>query len=191
MPNQIHNAANYSFTEKDRICFDTNIWFYLLPSPAQKRDTCADAYTKTIHCIIRSNATIIVDISILSEYLNRYARMEWDAYEKDTATQEHFRRFKDFRNSDYFKPIAEGAARSASKIIARCKQMIIQPAVGDKFEIEHILEDYGAAKCDFADAVLAETCRIHQYKIFTNDDDFGRIDYGIEVITHNSNLLTP
>ena len=133
---------------------------------------------------------MIIDISVLSEYLNRYARYEWDAYEKDKTTKEHFRRFKDFRDSAHFKPIAETASFFASKIISRCKQQIQLLSAGMTFDITHVLDDYAAVKCDFTDAVLAETCHLSRCKLVTNDKDFKQIDYDIEIITHNPILLT-
>ena len=102
MPNRIHNAANYSFTEKDKLCLDTNVWLCLFPAPSSGKDPWTDAYSKTYRAIIQSGASVVIDISVLSEYLNRYARYEWDAYEKDKITKEHFRRFKDFRDSVHF-----------------------------------------------------------------------------------------
>jgi len=186
MPNRVSDAANYAFTGKDKLCFDTNIWLNLFPptlSWGKSKWAASDA--GTFKRIKQSQAAIVIDVSVLSEYFNRLARLEWETYRKNPGSGLSF---KNFRNSIYFKPAAEAVALLASKIIAQCQQTI-QPIALHNFDITHILDDYRSAKCDFTDSVLAENCRVFGYSLFTNDADFCKIDYGIDIITHNPALF--
>ena len=187
MPNRFSDAATYPFTAQDILCIDTNVWLDLFPpTPAFRKSKWVELCTSTYKKIKQSKASIIVDISVLSEYLNWYARFEWNVY-KNNPGNIPFSSFKDFRNSAYFKPIAKTSFTLASRIIAQCRLNV--QSIGGSFDIIHILDDYESMKCDFNDSVLAENCRIFGYKLVTNDDDFGKTDYGIDIITHNPKLL--
>ena len=186
MPNRFFDADNYPFSTKDKLCFDTNIWLYLFPpTPSFGGHKWVVSYSKTFKKIRQNRVPIVLDVSVLSEYLNQYARIEWEAYKK---TQGSCGSFKMFRSSRYFAPVARIAAFSVSKIIAQCEPMLL-PTIKTEFDITHILDDYASVKCDFTDSILAENCRIFGYKLVTNDADFSQIDYGIDIITHNSALF--
>ena len=186
--NRVIDAAKYRFSEKDRLCLDTNVWLCLFPFSTQKDRKISD-YTSTVRKIVQSKATIVTDILILSEYMNRYANFAWRAYENDPKTKEHFDSYKRFRKSGHFAPIAERVSHNASRIVAFCRQHIHLPIAEKEVDLVHILEDCGKAKCDFGDAVIADKCRIFNCKLVTDDYDFGQVSYGIDVITHNSKML--
>ena len=92
--NKAHNATAYQFQKGEEILVDANVWLYLFPPPAQPASTWATKYTTAFSVMLKCNAVPIVDTLILSEYCNRYIRIEYEA-----SWAETYRRYKNFRTS--------------------------------------------------------------------------------------------
>ena len=93
-------VLHYNFTSKDKLFLDANIWLYLF-GPREPRDRWKQIYSEVFERILKANSRIYVDVLIVSEFINAYARMKW------RAVAPHIKSFKDFRNSTGFKPVAE------------------------------------------------------------------------------------
>jgi predicted nucleic acid-binding protein len=161
------------------LLFDTNVWLYLYPAPAASVYRHAARYSSGLKSMLQAGAQMVVDAVVLSEYLNRYCRIEWSANHRAM-----YRDFKAFRMSADFAPAGQAAAAYANQILKLGKRYDHPFSLID---LMRILTDFESGLCDFNDGLLVETCRHHGWKIVTNDSDF--VSGGIEVLTTNPKLL--
>lgn len=179
MKNKAHNLANYSFTSGEWVLFDANIWLYLFPPPGNPSQFYATQYSKAVSCLMKANAQPVLAPIVLSEYLNRYCRIEWEGNYKVS-----FPKFKNFRQSPYFQQVAGPAKIFALRIL---KMSTVFNLETDNTCLEHALNDFSTGGTDFNDALLVDLCRKQGFKLLTNDGDFQK--GGIEVLTSNQELL--
>jgi predicted nucleic acid-binding protein len=187
MPNKYYNLATYRFVSTDTLILDTNIWLYLCSPNAGLTSTSiwTQKYSDSYKQILHVGSKLLIDATVLSEYLNQCARMEFNAH-NEHQKKEWYKTFKEFRESSHYLPIANKIMQDASKIILRCKQV---DTLFSRYDITKILDNYSKAQCDFNDSLLFEMCKHYQCKLITNDLDFGLVDYNIDILTHNKKLL--
>jgi hypothetical protein len=177
--NKAFHALKYDFKAGEPILIDANVWLYLLPPPGPPISAWASDYSAAFKRLLAAKAAPITDAIIISEYLNRYFRLEYDA-----GWKSQYSTFKKFRMSGDFKNLAEDAIDEAGQIL---KHSAIQNTPLKDLDLESILTETKAGTLDFNDAVIVESCRHHGWKLLTNDGDccLG----GIEVITTAPDLL--
>ena len=180
MKNRALNLASYSFSEAETLLFDTNIWLYLFPAPSNRPPGYAHQYSSALKRIMQAKSHLALDAFVLSEYLNRYCRIEWKALHVTTYPD-----FKKFRQSSDCGPVSHNAAAFARKIIQLCSRYDHPFASCD---VAQVLDEFESGRQDLNDGLLVETCRYHGWKLVTNDGDF--TNGGIEVLTTNPKLLT-
>ena len=110
----IHTAAevrHYNFTSQDKLFLDANIWFYLY-GPQKPGNRWVRIYSTVFNGILNAKSQIFIDVLVVSEFINRYARLKWK------LAPPHYASFKHFRNSLHFTPIAQDIAADAKQ---RCR----------------------------------------------------------------------
>lgn len=179
MKNKAYNLSNYNFVKGETLLIDTNIWLYLFPAPSDSKSSFTRQYSAAFKTILDTKVTIAINSLILSEYLNRYCRIEWEALHKKNHP-----RFKDFRKSTDYASVGQQAASFAARILKFCAKK------DDDFtaaNVAQILSDFESGIVDFNDGLIADSCFRYGWKLVTNDGDF--IDGGIDVLTTNPILL--
>lgn len=179
MKNKAYNLASYSFGPDEQVLVDTNVWLYLFPAPGDPSHNFAQQYSTAFANLVSAQAKPILDPSVLSEYLNRYIRIEWEGSYKSQYTK-----FKEFRNSYDFSAVASAAETYAKKILSFCK---IHSIPANELDLNEALSDFSKGGADFNDALLVDICKKRNLKLMTNDGDFQQ--GGIEVLTTNPRLL--
>ena len=116
---------------------------------------------------------------VLSEYLNRYCRLEWEGNFKSI-----YPNFKDFRKSPDFHAVVSSAHTFASRIISFCQ---VHSIPANELDLNQALVEFVSGYVDFNDALLMDICKRRNFKLMTNDSDF--LHGGIEVLTTNRRLL--
>ena len=127
--------------------------------------------------ILKAGSKIYTDVLVVSEFINRYARLQHGLVAPCT-------KFKDFRNSQGFKPVAQDIAADVKKILAHCC------LIGSGFETletDDLLNEYSVGDSDFNDQVITELCKTNGFTLITNDGDFKCQD--ILILTANRSLL--
>ena len=179
MKNKARDAATYYFQAGEHILIDANIWLYLLPPAAQPAPAWAATYSGVFSRLLRAKAEPVVDALILSEFLNRYVRIEYDA-----SWRAAYPKFKDFRKS------ADGVAVMQAAV-AEVAQILKSSAPFDtllaNIDMPAVLAAVQSGAMDFNDGLLIENCRINGWKLLTHDGDM--IVGGIDLLTNNNKLL--
>ena len=127
--------------------------------------------------IIVAKSNIHIDVLVVSEFINTYARLQWKVIASAM-------KFKTFRNSPNFKPIAQGIADSVKRVMNHCSRM---ESGFEKLKIDTLLDAYSTGDSDFNDQVIAELCKVKGLTLITHDGDFK--GQGISILTANRHLL--
>ena len=170
---------SYKFSEADDLLFDANIWLYVY-GPLAGQNWRTKTYSNALSRIRRYGGRIHVDVLVISEFINAFARMEYG----QLSPGDRPRRFKDFRDSEGFKPVASEIAIGAKEIVSKCARCSSR---FDRVDIIALLDDYESNSRDFNDLMLAEICKIDKLTLVTHDRDFAPHD--IPILTASKYLL--
>ncbi|WP_191575509.1 PIN domain-containing protein [Achromobacter insolitus] len=180
MKNKAYDIASYSYKKGEIFLFDANIWLYISAPPSSATvGQWNKKYSQALKDILSAHSRLVVSSTILSEYLNRYCRIEWEALHKATHPN-----FKKFRQSSAFNAIGIQAAAEANQILSLCGKY------NDHFEtcnVGPMLTQFENGSLDFNDGMISHFCSAHDCKLVTNDADFTM--GGIEILTANRSLL--
>ncbi|RKU30341.1 PIN domain-containing protein [Candidatus Poribacteria bacterium] len=168
---------HYNFTAQDKLFLDANIWLYLY-GPPKPRSYWRPIYTSVFSRMVRAKSRIYIDVLVVSEFINAYARMQ----QKIVAP--HINTFKNFRSSPYFKPVAEDIAEDVESVLSHCSKT---ESGFTALPMDDLIADYISGNFDFNDQVITEICKNNGFTLITNDSDFKTQD--IPILTANSNLL--
>ena len=177
MPPETMSVNNYNFTSKDKLFLDANIWLFLhgpQQSPVRPR---VKTYSQAFKRILNAKSQIHIDVLIVSEFINSYARIMWSNPKSNME-------FKRYRNSLQFKRIAQDIAADVKIVLQHCSPIESGFAM---LELNDLLDDYAVGGFDFNDQVIAQLCKNKGLTLITNDGDFR--GQGIPILTANRGLL--
>jgi predicted nucleic acid-binding protein len=173
----------YRFSKTDKLFFDANIWLYVYGPQGNPGDAKVRMYSSALANAIRAGSLILADVLVVSEFINRFARLEHQAlYLTGKAPQD----FKQFRNSPDFQPIAQAivaAVRKILKLAARTESGFAS------VDINALLTEFEGGGYDFNDQILVRLCLSQNLKLVTHDRDFKRTS--VNILTANRYILTP
>lgn len=177
MTNKALAVNNYNFTPNDKLLLDTNIWLFIYgPQKPGNRKTAV--YSEVFAKILAAGSKIFIDVLIVSEFINTYARLKWNVMDKPHGD------FKLFRKTDDFKPISQEIAADVKQVLKHCLRI---ESGFDALAINDLLDEYALGETDFNDQIIAALCRNKGLILVTDDGDFR--DNEIPVVTANKRLL--
>ena len=171
------NGRYYNFTAQDKLFLDTNIWLYLY-GPAKPRSYWRTIYESVFNRMLRAKSRIYIDVLVVSEFINAYARLKW----RDASSYPNT--FKTFRSSSDFKAVAPDIAIRVQQIMKDCGRI---ESGFTTLPINSLLDDYISSNSDFNDQVITEICKNNGFTLITNDSDFKTQQ--IPILTANPSLL--
>lgn len=175
--NKIKDISSYSFLKEESFFLDANIWLSVYGPMAYPRKR-TSIYANALCNIRKTNCFIFIDVLILSEFINTYAR--WEHKQSSLRTK----RFKDFRKNKAFIPVAEDIAVNAKRITKQCQCC---DSNFTSIDIEALLTEFEKGNSDFNDQVFSETCKAKKLILVTDDSDFK--DSELTILTANGHLL--
>lgn len=168
---------SYNFKPEDELFLDANIWLFVY-GPQRPGDAKAAVYSLALSKILAAQSRIYIDVLVLSEFINTYARLKWNQAALPI-------KFKAFRNSPDFKPVAKDIAADVKLVLKHCSR------IEDGFEaldLDNLMDGYAEGDSDFNDQVIAALCKRKGLKLVTDDGDFSA--HGVPVVTANKRLLS-
>lgn len=177
MSNNLTDLRTHKFKKGDKILVDTNVWMFIY-GPLVKADWRTTAYSNSIRDMRTYNCNIYVDTTILSEFINAFARYEYNLVPASARPE-----FKKFRNSAAFEPIANEISININKILKITKRC--ETPFHD-MDVPSIIGDFSKGKFDYNDLVLEDLCKIKGLTLLTHDGDFS--GKGINILTANNKL---
>ncbi len=181
MRNNSFEISSYAFSPADNLLLDANIWLYIYGPQGNPNDWRTQAYSSALANALRANSNLYIEVLILSEFINQYARFEHNIRVNRGAAPPDFKRF---RNSADFQPIAAAIANDVRRVLEHSNRT---DNGFDTLDITVLLNEYELGKSDFNDQVLAALCKSRGFSLVTHDADFK--DKGLTIITANRNLL--
>ena len=167
----------YNFTSQDKLFFDANIWLYLY-GPPKPRSYWRPIYSRIFNRILRAKSQIYIDVLVVSEFINSYARLEWQSVVRPPNP------FKVFRSGPDFTPIAEDIVADVELMLNYCVKI---ESGFTTLPMDALLADYPTGNSDFNDQVITEICKSNGFTLITNDSDFRTQE--IPILTANQSLL--
>lgn len=157
--------------------FDTNIWLYLqgpYPDPGDLRTRSYSAFFKRI---LDSGGTVCIAPAVVSEFANRFIKLQHDFLVKTEDAPQHL---KDFRQTAEYGEITENLSDELHHLIGPCT--LIDSNL-NKSQYDSVCEHLKPARLDFNDAVIVELCATNELPLVTHDFDFDGC--GLEIWSSN------
>lgn len=173
MPKKFTHKEINKLTGK-KIFFDANVLIYLFWSTgAIKWET---IYGEAFGKILFQKNECIVNFTVLSEFVNRTHRIEYDRFLSRSGKLKKDYPYKKYRNSEVGKS-------TLSEIYLILKESILNDfTVMDKSFTKSDIEKFLIVdSLDFGDKPIFEICKENNLVLFTNDSDFNEL--GIEILT--------
>jgi hypothetical protein len=184
MRNKAHDLTGWSFSSTDRILPDANFWILVFGPAASvaNPDQRVRKYSGALEAMLRHKVSMFIDVTIMSEFVNTLARLEFNANFSGKGYQAS--EFKRFRNSADFVPTAKMIEREFGKIL-KISNRLDHPF--SSWDLTALLGAFGKGGEDFNDQLIVEITKSYDLKLLTDDGDM--TNGGVDVITANLNLL--
>lgn len=172
-----------SSIKSKKVFFDTNIWLYMFCEIGDYKDWLIRKYAYAFQYILKNDILIYTDFSIISEFVNRYLRMQFEQYktkEKDFTLNYK----KNYRNTDDFKEAWENICIIIKESILEISNIINYNHTD--CSISTIL-DPANFDIDINDSHIITICKENDMYLMTNDRDFK--DAGINIISANKSYF--
>lgn len=170
------SVQHYDFQPQDELFLDANIWLFIY-GPQNPGNARTRVYSSAFRRILEARSRIYIDVLIVSEFINTYARWQWKLKAPGKA-------FKAFRNSSQFKPVAQEVADNSRRVLSHCSRT--ESGFG-ALDADALIDEYAQGVADFNDQVIRNLCRSRNLMLITDDRDFN--GQGISILTANERLL--
>ena len=178
MAAKIVDITKYSPKSSDVFFFDNNVWMYLFCPLANFNKIRQKHYSAFLQSIATSHSTIFICSLILSEFTNRYLRMDFEQWKDEH--QNYSAVFKnDYVGTQRYKDTVIEIKRNINQIMKLCEKS------SDNFnalDLNNILKHL--SYIDFNDSYYLELANIGKWKIVTDDTDYVSYNsHHVEIIT--------
>ena len=153
MKRSAEDINRYVFQSTDALLLDANVWLFLY-GPHRPGNKKAATYSAAFARILKAISPIYVDVLIVSEFINRYARLKHSILKRSARVSSDF---KQFRKSAAFKPIARDIAADTRRILKHCTRI---ESGFDVLDINALVDEYEKGNSDFNDQVLRSQAKL-------------------------------
>lgn len=167
------------------IFFDANVLIYLFGIQDYNKDknkSFSDKYASIFHALKKQQKKMVISVEVISEYINRLQRTEYNNYlNENKLTQKDCDFKKHFRSSDKGKQVVSNSYLGAKTILKHFE------LIGKQFKNEDIESLLIVDSLDFTDKIIYSICKENNYILMTNDTDFASSD--IDILSAHYQLL--
>ncbi|MCK5202189.1 MAG: hypothetical protein KAR21_27740 [Spirochaetales bacterium] len=176
-------TENISQINKEKVFFDANIWIFIYCEIANSKKIKIDKYSRVFKSLIKAGNPIVIDLAIISEFVNRYLRIAYSNHlRKNKLKSKAFDYKRHYRITDDFNEAWENVCNIVN-------HRILPYAEISNFEYNQkslgALLDSTKLDTDFNDNHIMNLCRRNKMYLLTDDGDFKKS--GINVISANQN----
>jgi hypothetical protein len=166
MPNRIEAVSNYSAKSSDIFFFDNNIWMYLYCPLGNYNKKKQAAYSKFFSYIISRNLHIYTNSLVLSEFANRYLKLDFEIEKKNNiGIYNSFK--KDYMPSNHGKQTINTVKTHLQQIYKLCQK------ASDEFNSINMLEVFSLfTEIGFNDSYYVHQAIKKNWIIVSDDSDF-------------------
>ena len=172
------DISKYTPKSLDVFFFDNSVWMYLFCPLGYYNYNKQKFYSAFLQRIKTSNSTIFICSLVLSEFANKYLRMDFERWKVET--QYPLANFKhDFIGTQRYNDTIIEIKRNIIQIMSFCEKT---PDNFNAIEINEIFQHL--TDIDFNDSYYIELAKLGGWKIVTDDHDF------IKCSQHNLEIVT-
>lgn len=161
------------------IFFDANILIYLFAPTG--RGPFERKYASIFAGLLKEKCKMAVDFTILSEFINRAIRTNYEIYLKSNNLDKKILSFKQYRNN-----VDGQMALQAIYDMVNNKIMKYFEVIGKSFTMLDIQSMLRVDSLDFNDKAIELICRENNFILITNDVDYK--DTSLDILTVNNQL---
>jgi hypothetical protein len=178
MAANIIDIKSYSPESSDVFFFDNNVWMYLFCPLASYNQNRQKHYSLFLQTVQGVKCTIFINSLILSEFANRYLRLDFELWKKETKNfKVDFKR--NFIGSERYKDTIVEIKINVTKILRICEKSPDNFNLIDLNKVFSHLENI-----DFNDSYYIEMAQLSNWRIVTDDSDF------VKYKGHNLDIIT-
>lgn len=174
--------------ENKDIFLDANIWLHVFCPVSFSREAIYRKYSWALNRLIHSTNKMYIDITILSEFINRWQKIAFANYKEDNANDnkdQDFQFKRDYKKTEDFKETLRIISSTVEDKILKWSSVInLQYEKKDIFELIGNLEK---ESIDFNDLHIEKLCKANRLFLLTDDGDFA--GSSIDIISGNPKLL--
>ena len=166
---------------ESKVFFDTNIWIFIYCEIANSNRFKVNKYSRAFSTLRRSGNPIFTDITIISEFVNRYLRIAYYNYlQKEDLKQKDCDFKRGYRITSDFSEAWKNVCNIVNNRILPFTEII---------NIEYNRKSLGElldpliVDTDFNDTHIINLCKVNNMHLLTDDGDFK--NSGIRVISEN------
>ena len=184
--NSILNIQNYTPKSSDVFFFDNNIWMYIFcPLANFQRDRRQRVYSNFFNNLLSRKLPIFINSLILSEFSNRYLRLDFDLANKDdgkSITKAYPSYKKDYVGSAQYTKTVRDLKIALSQIAKVCQKC------SDEFNSINVDEVFALfQKIGFNDSYYIHLAKKKNWIIVSDDSDFTGAtlpEVGLTILTY-------
>ena len=176
----IIDIKSHTPKKNEKFFLDANIWMYLYCPLADSNKRIVAGYSAFFEKMIQANSPIYTSSGIISEFVNRYLKLDHNLNKKEYP---HYKR--DYRGSscytDTFKTVKAAVSDKILKWGTR---------LSDGFEhlnVEDIIHQ--AEATDFNDSLFSNMLKTTDIAVLTDDRDFYHLKSNHNIYTGNPKLI--
>jgi len=178
MAAKIIDITKYSPKSSDVFFFDNNIWMYLYCPLGNYQKDKQKYYSSFLRSIKTSRSTIFINSLVLSEFANRYLRLDFIQW-KNTTSNNSIDYKKDYVGTLRYKETVEEIKLQINQMMKICEKS------SDNFnsiDLKNVLQHL--TLIDFNDSYYIELAKGQNWKIVTDDKDFLTYqNHSVEIVT--------
>jgi predicted nucleic acid-binding protein len=177
--NNIVRIGDYQPKASDVFFFDNNIWMFLFCPLGNYQLKRQQAYSNFFQLLLSRQLPIFVNSLVLSEFSNRYLRLDFDLANKGSATYLNYK--KDYVGSPRFINTVQDLKKAMTQILSVCQRC------SDEFNSINVADILTLfQKIGFNDSYYLHFAKKKNWIILTDDSDFSNAnipDIGITILT--------
>jgi predicted nucleic acid-binding protein len=172
------DITKYSPTSSDIFFFDNNVWMYLFCPLGAYNIKRQKYYSTFLQNIQTYRSSIFISSMVLSEFANRYLRMDYEQWKKETTNYSaQFK--KDFVGTTRYIETVDEIKSQINQIMKCCDK------TSDDFnaiDLDKVLQHF--KYIDFNDSYYIELATRSNWKIVSDDNDFLNYkNHNLEIVT--------
>lgn len=172
------NVTSYHPRVTDCFFFDANIWLLLFCPIGNYSQSKQRGYSDFLRQANNAGSTLIINSLVLSEFCNRYLRIDFELSKREFPTIEYK---KDYVGSETYQSTVAEIVSAVSNILQMATR--ISDDI-NAVSLERVYECFN--HIDFNDSYYIELCERRNWILVSDDGDYGKIDSSIKLITANS-----
>src|SRR5439155_1093889 len=131
---------------------DANVWLFIHGPASIPSNPVVQAYAAIFSKLLLAGVRPVLDVLVLGEFINRYARIEYERADPPNATGKRvYRNFKKFRESPGFAAVATDIANQCTPVVNLCRCIDHNFS---EWDIPALLRDFSTGAFDCIDQLL-------------------------------------